>query len=201
MIVSVVNTKGGVSKTTTSVFLASELARREPDRQIVLADLDKQGSATEWADRAHDNGDPFPFKVIVSNVKRLPRIAQEMGPEAALFIDTPPGDSAVIQAAIEMSDFVIVPTQAAGLDLSRVWETLPVITTQMYAVLITSARLGTNLLTDTIATLEEQGISRFDTIVPLREHIRTAYGLRPPHDVAYSDVLIEMLEALKEGAE
>lgn len=201
MIVSVVNTKGGVSKTTTSVFLANELALREPDREILLADLDKQGSATEWADRAHDNGDPFPFRVEVSNVKRLPRVAEQLGPEAVVFIDTPPGDSSVIQHAIEMSDFVIVPTQAAGLDLSRVWETLPAITTQMYAVLITSARLNTNLLNDTIETLESQGISRFDTIVPLREHIRTAYGFRPPHDGAYADVLNEMLVALKEGVE
>ncbi|MDS1116348.1 ParA family protein [Gordonia westfalica] len=201
MIVSVVNTKGGVSKTTTSVFLANELALREPGREILLADLDKQGSATEWADRAHDNGEAFPFRVEVSNVKRLPRLAEQLGSEAAVFIDTPPGDSSVIQNAIEMSDFVIVPTQAAGLDLSRVWETLPVITTQMYAVLITSARLNTRLLNDTIETLEDQGISRFDTIVPLREHIRTAYGFRPPHDNAYADVLNEMLEALKDGVE
>ena len=200
LIVSVVNTKGGVSKTTTSVFLANELALREPDREIILADLDKQGSATEWADRAQDNGDPFPFRVEVSNIKRLPRLAQSDA-EAAIIIDTPPGDSTVIQNAIEASDFVIVPTQAAGLDLSRVWETLPAITTQMYAVLITSARLNTKLLNDTIATLEDQGISRFDTIVPLREHIRTAYGFRPPHDGAYADVLNEMLEALKEGVE
>lgn len=197
MIVSTVNTKGGVSKTTTSVYLANELALREPNREIMLADLDKQGSATEWADRAQDNGDPFPFRVEVSNVKRLPRLAQQLGPDAALFVDTPPGDSAVIQAAIDVSDFVIVPTQAAGLDLSRVWETLPAITTQTHAVLITSARLGTKLLNDTIATLDSEGISRFDTVVPLREKIRTAYGVRPPHDAAYADVLDEMMKAVK----
>ncbi len=101
----------------------------------------------------------------MSNIKRLPRLAQSDA-EAAIIIDTPARDSTVIQNAIEASDFVIVPTQAAGLDLSRVWETLPAITTQMYAVLITSARLNTKLLNDTIATLEDQGISRFDTIVP-----------------------------------
>nr|WP_231895933.1 hypothetical protein [Gordonia sp. LAM0048] len=103
----------------------------------------------------------------------------------------------MIQAAIDVSDFVIVPTQAAGLDLSRVWETLPAITTQTHAVLITSARLGTKLLNDTIATLDSEGISRFDTVVPLREKIRTAYGMRPPHDAAYADVLDEMMKAVK----
>lgn len=68
-------------------------------------------------------------------------------------------------------------------------ETLPAIADgQLYAVLITSARLGTRLLDDTKETFDANAISRFDTVVPMRERIRIAYGQCPPHDPAYADV-------------
>lgn len=197
MIVATVNTKGGTAKTTTTIALANELAIRNPDARILVGDLDKQGSATEWADLARDNGTPLPFQVDVCNIKRLPRIASQLSAQDALFIDTPPGDSAAIQAAIEVADFVIIPTLASGLDTSRVWETLRTLDgSQMHAVLLTSVRLGTNLFDQTKAAFDSEGISRFDTVIPLRESIRASYGYRPTHDGAYGDVLTEMMGAL-----
>lgn len=197
LIVTTVNTKGGTAKTTTTIALANELAIRNPDAHILVADLDKQGSATEWADLARDNGTPLPFQVDVCNIKRLPRIASQVVANDAMFIDTPPGDSAAIQAAIEVADFVIIPTLASGLDTSRVWETLRTLdASQMHAVLLTSVRLGTNLFEQTKAAFDSEGISRFDTVIPLRESIRASYGYRPTHDVAYGDVLTEMMGAL-----
>lgn len=53
MIVAVVNTKGGVGKTTLSVNLAASLAAS--DRRVLLCDLDSQASASLWCgvDRPH----------------------------------------------------------------------------------------------------------------------------------------------------
>lgn len=198
MIIATVNTKGGVTKTTSTIYLAHEYRLRNPDAHIVVADLDKQGSASEWADVAADNGQPLPFEVRVSNVKRLPRLATELGPTDALFIDAPPSDSSLIQAAIDVADFVVIPSRPAGLDTARVWETLRVLDSdQLYAVLIVFARLGTNLLRDTMASFDSEDISRFDTIVTLKEKYPQEYGYRPTPDTTYSDVLSEMMEAMK----
>ena len=67
-IIAVVNTKGGVGKTTTSVLLAHALSAHG---SVELRDADPQGSATEWAERADDAGTPLPFDVVIANQRSL----------------------------------------------------------------------------------------------------------------------------------
>lgn len=47
-VIGVLNQKGGVGKTTISVNLASELARR--GNKVLLVDADPQGSALDWSE-------------------------------------------------------------------------------------------------------------------------------------------------------
>lgn len=46
VVLSVANQKGGVAKTTTAIHVASGLARKSPEVQVLLIDLDSQRNAT-----------------------------------------------------------------------------------------------------------------------------------------------------------
>ncbi|WP_083912331.1 AAA family ATPase [Corynebacterium mastitidis] len=196
MIVSIVNTKGGTAKTTTAIYLGCAFSH--VGKSVTVIDLDRQGSASDWADRAVEADDALPFIVTDTNPRRLENLAQEKSAGGGVvIIDTPPGDPLIIDAAIKIADFVVVPTHASGLDVSRVWPTLNFLKSVPHGVLITSARTGTTQLREAISTFKEYDISLFDTFIPMRESIKATFGRTPKNDEGYEKVAQEIQEAFK----
>lgn len=195
MIIGIINTKGGVGKTTSAIYMATALSNE--GRDVTVIDLDRQGSASRWADLATDSGTPLPFPVEVSNVGRLPRTIQRAGEGAVVIIDTPPGDTSSIDAAIQAADFIVIPTQASMIEVDRVWETLPTLDHLPHGVLITSARLGTKSLEEAVQALEDQDVGVFRARIPIRESIRNSFGARPHKTEGYEFVTQEIEEALR----
>lgn len=189
-VLAVVNTKGGVGKTTTAMFLAREYADR--GERVVVVDLDPQGTASEWADLAAEAGDPLPFDVAVTNAKRLAALA-DSSQYTVIIVDTPPGLTQIIDAAIAAADFIVVPTQPSGPDISRTWATLSaVIDRKPYAVLLASAVRGTTLLRDIHTILNQERTSFFDAVIHRSESIRKAWGAPPPSNADYRAVVNEL---------
>ena len=113
VIISFLNQKGGVGKTTLSVNVAAHLATG--GCRVVLIDADKQGSATSWV-RARDENSPAPFRVIGMARVNMARDAIEIASGFThTVIDGPPHAEEISRSCIIASDFVAIPIEPSGL--------------------------------------------------------------------------------------
>ncbi len=108
MIVAIAGTKGGAGKTTTAVCLAQEAVARGLD--VLLIDLDAQGTALAWAPDITEH-------LPVASVVKIRALAAG---HALVFLDTPPGASPSAVAGLEAADRVVAvtglgPGEMAGL--------------------------------------------------------------------------------------
>ena len=110
MIISFLNQKGGVGKTTLSVNVAGCLARQR--HRVLLIDADKQGSATTWASLRED----APFQVVSMARANMARDALKLAQDYDhTIIDGPPHAEEIARSCIVASDFVGLPIEPSGL--------------------------------------------------------------------------------------
>ena len=98
MILSIVNNKGGVGKTTSAVSLAAAFARNE--HRTLLVDLDAQGSASLSLGIARADLSPSSAEVLLEG---LP-IASAIRPSSVENLAILPGSMALASADLALSD-------------------------------------------------------------------------------------------------
>ena len=191
MRIVVTNLKGGVGKTTTTVYLAAVAASRGHS-PVVVVDADRQASAAEWLEERPLDG----VEVLEAPSERTLGRAMTSD-EGTVVVDLPPGDERLVQAAIAAADAVVIPTRAGGVEFGRVAYTLELIPPRTpRGIVITAARLGTNDLQETIDWWNGENVSIWG-VVPERVGIAAGPEARLYRDGLdeYGNVLRRILRA------
>ena len=122
MIIGMLNQKGGVGKTTLSVSIAHELARRTNPEDVLLVDADPQQSSLSWSEVRDGT---LPFSVIGMAKKSLhrdlPAIAKNY---KHVVIDGPPRVTDLARTCIMASDVVVIPCTPSPYDIWASEETV-----------------------------------------------------------------------------
>jgi chromosome partitioning protein len=113
VILSVINQKGGVGKTSLSIGIAAALAGRK--MRVLLVDADPQGSALDWIAVRNEEA-PFAAVGIPKPIlhQELPKIAKDFD---SIIIDGPPRIYEVARSAVMASDAVLIPVLPSQFDV------------------------------------------------------------------------------------
>ncbi|MFN8771008.1 MAG: ParA family partition ATPase [Neisseriaceae bacterium] len=116
-VISIVNQKGGVGKSTITINLARAIQR--DDASVAVIDCDPQGTTTDWAALNKKHGEFFP--VHHYHIKDLPHRLSEFNQYDVVLIDGAPRLEELSVAIIKVSDVILMPVTPSPND---VWASL-----------------------------------------------------------------------------
>lgn len=113
VVIGILNSKGGVGKSTLTAALAVRASR---EGMVCVVDLDSQGSYSDWYGR---RGSPDNPALLTGEDRASDAIEalQLNAPYEFVLLDGPPGSLVVTEDAIKVCDLVVIPMRASGLDL------------------------------------------------------------------------------------
>lgn len=120
-IISILNQKGGVGKTSITVTLAAAWAGRK--QRVLAVDADPQGSLLDWAASRGERAAPFMAIGMAKPILHveLPKMKKDFD---LILIDGPPRIYDVARSAVMASDAVLIPVLPSQFDIWAAEETV-----------------------------------------------------------------------------
>jgi chromosome partitioning protein len=162
MIVVVAAVKGGVGKTTSSVYLAALGANR---RAVTILDADPQAAAAEWVEHSDDERLEKITVVEAPTDRLVNRALDRLTSDDLVVVDTPPAHDRMLAKLVERADVVVIPTRVGGIEAPRVEAVLAMVPERVPAgLVITSARTFTRDYQDVVGRYAEARVAVWGTI-------------------------------------
>ena len=180
-VISLINQKGGCSKSTTAVHLSYWLSGK--GHSVQLIDADAQGSSSTWLKSMEDN--PIPVTVLQSPDELLEQIPELAAQCDYLVVDGPAGLAESSRAILFRTDLAVVPCQPTGLDLQSASDAVRLIKQAQSvrggapkaAVFISRAVKGTKLKDEAIALLSKtKEVTVLKTVIHQKQVIADTFG-------------------------
>lgn len=198
MMLTVGNAKGGVAKSTTTLYLALGLART--GRRVLVVDADAtNASVQDWASSAQD----WPQTVVVvpwSTPDLARRIRAVAGDFQDVLIDTGPERLDLLRQALLVTDQLLIPVSPSPTELRQLGVTLRTaaevdqLSPVTVQVLLTRIRKGTRSSGEARTYLEQLGVPAMVAEVRLRETIPMSWGTAGFELGDYAAVLTELVD-------
>jgi chromosome partitioning protein len=112
-IIGLINQKGGVSKSTTSIHLAYWLSVKKK-KKVLLIDADSQKSSSQWIDGMDQQ---IPVSILQSPDEILEQLPDLSSNYEYVIVDGPASLSEATRAILFRCDVAVIPTQPTGVDL------------------------------------------------------------------------------------
>jgi chromosome partitioning protein len=163
MLLVVAALKGGVGKTTTSVYLAALAAAS--GRTVTLVDADPQASASDWIETSGDERFEKVTAVEAPTDRLLTKAIGRIESGDVAIVDTPPGNERLLAKAIDAADAVVLPTRVGGVETPRVETVLEMVPiNQPVGLVICSARTYTRDYQDVVRGWSEAEVPVWGSI-------------------------------------
>jgi chromosome partitioning protein len=180
-VISFVNQKGGVSKSTTSIHFTYWLLKQ--GKRVLLVDADAQQSSSQWVKGIES-------VEVVCEVLSTPDELLEKIPILAeqcdyLVVDGPASLSEATRAILFRTDLAIIPVQPSGVDLRSSADTMRLVAQAQSvrggqpqaALFLSRAVKGTRLKEEAIALLEKNpGAMLLETTIHQKQAIADSSG-------------------------
>jgi chromosome partitioning protein len=180
-VVSFVNQKGGVSKSTTSIHFTYWLLKQ--GKRVLLVDADAQQSSSQWVKGIE--AVEVACEVLSTPdelLEKIPILAKQCD---YLVVDGPASLSEATRAILFRTDLAIIPVQPSGVDLRSSADTMRLVAQAQSvrggqpqaALFLSRAVKGTRLKEEAIALLEKNpGALLLETTIHQKQAIADSSG-------------------------